>query len=64
MRDGIPVLVMWWVAAGLVGWCASAPVVAVSAGRLLARRSAGTAVEDLVHVPDAWVTDQLDVAGA
>jgi hypothetical protein len=55
---------MWWVAAGLVGWCASAPVVAVSTGRLLARRVAGVAVEDLVHVPDAWTADQLDVAGA
>lgn len=55
---------MWWVAAGLVGWCATAPVVAVSTGRLLARRSPGTAVEDLLRVPDTWVADQLDAAGA
>ncbi|SDF65189.1 hypothetical protein SAMN05660324_0780 [Klenkia brasiliensis] len=55
---------MWWVAAGLVGWCASAPLVAVSTGRMLRRRSPGTAVDELVCVPAAWTADRLDPAGA
>lgn len=61
---GHPVAVMWWVAAGLVGWCASAPLVAVSTGRMLRRRSPGTAVDELVCVPAAWTADRLDPAGA
>ncbi|GHE11803.1 hypothetical protein GCM10011381_26830 [Klenkia taihuensis] len=55
---------MWWAVAGLVGWCASAPLVAVATGRVLRRRTPGVAVEDLLRVPEAWAADRLDPAGA
>lgn len=64
VRDGHPVAVMWWAVAGLVGWCASAPLVAVATGRVLRRRTPGVAVEDLLRVPEAWAADRLDPAGA
>lgn len=53
-----------WVVAGLAGWCASAPLVAVAAGRLLRRRTPGAAVEDLLRVPEAWTATRVDTAGA
>ncbi|SSC24144.1 Hypothetical protein KLENKIAIHU_2751, partial [Klenkia terrae] len=50
-----PYGVTWWVVGGVVGWLASAPVVAVATGMWFGRRAEDSvALEDALTVPTDW----------
>jgi hypothetical protein len=50
-----PYGVTWWVVGGVVGWLASAPVVALATGAWFARRpDEFVALDDALTVPAEW----------